>query len=65
MLKHCITIRPGTIIGIKGEAYKVTHNYTLDQIIFLKRMASPHLTKTLRYTPGQEIHVRWTPDNRI
>lgn len=61
MLKSCITIRPGTILGIKGEAYKVTQNYTLDQILELRRIESPHLTKSFRYSAGQEIHVRWTP----
>lgn len=65
MLKHCITIRPGTIIGYKGEAYKVTANYTLDQVIHLRQMNPPYLTKTLHYSAGQEIAVRWTPDARI
>lgn len=65
MLKSCITIRPGTIIGIAGEAYKVTGNETLDQIIRLRQIASPNLTKSIRYSAGQEIHVRWTPDTRI
>lgn len=65
MLKHCITIRPGTIIGYKGEAYKVEKNYTLDQVIELRQMAPPYLRKTLHYNAGQEIAVRWTPDNRI
>lgn len=65
MLKHCITIRPGSIIGISGEAYKVTQNYTLDQVIELRQIDPPHLTKTLHYKAGQEIHVRWTPDSRI
>jgi hypothetical protein len=65
MLKNCFTIRPGSIIGIKGEAYKVTANYTIDQILEMRQIDSPHLRKTLHYSPGQEISVRWVPDNRI
>lgn len=63
--KDCITIRPGTIIGIKGEAYKVTKHYTTDRILELTRIDPPHLTKTLHYQLGQSIFVRWVPDNRI
>lgn len=65
MLKACITIRPGTIIGIKSEAYKVTRHYTTDRILELTRIKAPHITKTLHYKLGQEIHVRWVPDDRI
>jgi hypothetical protein len=63
--KACITIRPGTIVGIKGQAYKVTNNWTLDQCLVFKQIDPPHLTKTLHYRMGQEIDVRWVPDNRI
>jgi len=65
MLKYCITIRPGTIIGYKGEPYKVSANHTLDQMIELRQMNPPYLRKTLRYSAGQEIAVRWVPDTRI
>lgn len=52
-------------MGIKGQAYKVTANYTMDQILEFRMLDSPHLSKTLRYSTGQEIQVRWTPDTRI
>ena len=65
MIHACISIRPGTIIGYKGDAYKVTKNYTMDRVIEMTKIESPHLTKTLHYSPGQEISIRWKPDYRI
>jgi hypothetical protein len=65
-MKHAaIAVRPGSILGIGGKAYKVTGNSTMDRILTVKAMDPPHTTRTFHYAPGQEIHLRWKPDTRI
>lgn len=65
MIQACFSIRPGTLIGISGIVYKVTSNSTLDRVIELRQMTPPHTTKRIHYAPGQEVHIRWKPENRI
>lgn len=65
-MKHAaIAVRPGSILGIGGKAYKVTGNDVMDRVLTMKAMDPPHTTRTFHYALGQEIHLRWKPDTRI
>lgn len=62
-LQSCLSMRPGTIFGYQGQAWKVSSNDTLDCSFSARTIDGPRLTKRFRYIPGQEIQVRWVPQN--
>lgn len=66
MKANCFTLRPGTIFGYKNEAWKILTNDTLNRRFQARRIEpNTHATiKTWSYQPGQEIDIRWKPDER-
>lgn len=56
-------VRPGSILGFKGQVWKVIGNDTLNCQLELRELDKTQL-KTVRYRPGQEINLRWIPHNR-
>jgi len=63
-LQQCLSMRPGTIFGYQGQAWKVSSNDTLSNSFSAYTIDGPRQSKKFRYTPGQEIQVRWVPFNR-
>lgn len=63
MKQPAVSMRPGTILGYKGDPYRVISNDTL-----VRRFSATNLNtkaiKTFRYSPGQEIDIRWKPEER-
>ena len=61
--QSCVSMRPGTIFGYQGEAWKVIFNDTLNHRFQARRIepGTHGTTKTFNYTYGQEIQVRWVP----
>lgn len=56
-----LSMRPGTILGYRGEAYKVIKNNTLDQVFTMELIENPRITKRIRYRAGDVLDVRWVP----
>ena len=54
-------MRPGTILGYKGRAWRVISNDTLVQRFTIQSMEPPMETKTFRYRAGETLDVRWVP----
>ena len=65
MKENCYALRPGTIIGYKGSVWKVIDNDTLNRTFTIEPIRGNTGTKKFRYSPGQEIEIRWKPDTRI
>jgi hypothetical protein len=65
VIQPAISTRPGTILGYQGDSYKVIGNDTLDRILTLRRMKSPHTTRRLQYGYATMLDIRWKPDTRI
>lgn len=59
----CISMRPGTIFGFKGEVYRVISNETLLRRFTAQNTKRPSDIRSFNYMPGQEIQVRWVPFN--
>lgn len=61
--QSALSMRPGTIIGYKGEAYKVISNDTLGMRFQARRIEpkTPPVVKTFRYDAGMTLDVRWVP----
>lgn len=57
-------IRPGSIFRAWDTSWRVKANDTLNRTMDLE---SPETGehKRIRYQPGQEIFLRWSPANRI
>lgn len=62
--QQCLSMRPGTIFGYQGQAWKVTANDTLNGSFEARTLDAPKQSKRFRYTPGQVIQVRWVPFNQ-
>lgn len=58
--QSCFSMRPGTIFGYRGEAWKVISNDTLIRRFTACKIGTS-LTKSWKYSPGQEITIRWAP----
>lgn len=59
--QQVLSMRPGTILGYKGRAWRVISNDTFVNRFTCQSMEGPSETKTFRYKPGDEITVRWIP----
>lgn len=64
MKENCYALRPGTILGYRGAAWRVISHDTLVRRFTISRI-NANETKTISYQPGQEIDIRWKPDTRI
>ena len=64
MKQNCYSLRPGTILGYKGESWKVIANDTLSRRFTLRTLYPPYQRKSFNYSPGQEIDIRWSPSDR-
>lgn len=64
--QNCFSLRPGTKFGFQGFVWRVTDNDTLNMTFTAVRAEKGiRFRKTFRYRPGQEIEIRWKPDERI
>ena len=63
MKQSAVSMRPGTILGYKGVTWRVISNDTLVRRFTMSQIGAP-VTKTIQYSPGQEIDIRWKPEER-
>lgn len=63
MIQNTYAMRPGTIFGYRGEAWKVIFNDTLNRRFQAKRIEprTHGMIKTFSYPPTNEINIRWKP----
>lgn len=62
---NCYSARPGSIVHIFDKTWKILENNTLECYLILGEINNLTHRKRIRYTPGQEIFLRWVPHNRI
>jgi len=61
VIQNCFSMRPGTLFGFKGQAFRVVSNDTLAERFTARALEAPQEVKTFRYPPSKEIAVRWIP----
>ena len=62
--ENCYNLQPGTIMGYQGESWQVTAHDTLSRRFTIRSMNPPFVTKSFSYSPGQEVEIRWKPNER-
>lgn len=60
--QNCFAVRPGSKLRAFDEDWKVAENDTLAMTLLLENARGTQ--KRVRYTPGQEIFLRWEPQTR-
>jgi hypothetical protein len=63
--QNCFAVRPDSILHAWETTWRVLENDTLAQTLLLGEIGNLGHQKRVRYTPGQEIFLRWEPQTRI